>query len=411
MSIVGNQVICCPRCNSSKVKKKGFRHNRGDKIQRWKCNSCDYSFSDPLYLDKDVIIENVQLSKRAQRFQDKNRISNKSFREHARLDNALCEYNKHLIKLLDGNKIKCISKKTPYSYKNKAVGIIQISDTHFNELVDLPNNKYDFKVASKRLKTFITRAKTYLNAMGIKKVFVGMTGDLMNSDRRLDELLSMASNRAQATFLSVEILKQVLEDLQKDYKVSVGCITGNESRAKDEVGWSDIVASDNYDFTIFNILKYIFKETDVDFIESKDASELVVNIAGMNVLLLHGHGSIKAKHETSITQIKGRYSSHDIKIDYVLSGHIHSARIGDTYGRSSSLVGANAYSEKALNLEGRASQNIYIVHNNKTVDGIKIDLQYYDEKGYDITEELESYNAKSQDKLKSGKVVLKIINV
>ena len=238
-----------------------------------------------------------------------------------------------------------------------------------------------------------------------------MTGDLMNSDRRLDELLSMASNRAQATFLSVEILKQVLEDLQKDYKVSVGCITGNESRAKDEVGWSDIVASDNYDFTIFNILKYIFKDTDVDFIESKDASELVVNIAGMNVLLLHGHGSIKAKHETSITQIKGRYSSHDIKIDYVLSGHIHSARIGDTYGRSSSLVGANAYSEKALNLEGRASQNIYIVHDNKTVDGIKIDLQYYDEKGYDITEGLESYNAKSQDKLKSGKVVLKIINV
>jgi len=411
MSIVGNQVICCPRCNSSKVKKKGFRHNRGDKIQRWKCNSCDYSFSDPLYLDKDVIIENVQLSKRAQRFQDKNRISNKSFREHARLDNALCEYNKHLIKVLDDNKIKCISKKTPIFSESKAVGIIQISDTHFNELVDLPNNKYDFKVASKRLKTFITRAKTYLNAMGVKKVFVGMTGDLMNSDRRLDELLSMASNRAQATFLSVEILKQVLQDLQKDYKVSVGCITGNESRAKDEVGWSDIVASDNYDFTIFNILKYIFKDTDVDFIESKDASELVVNIAGMNVLLLHGHGSIKAKHETSITQIKGRYSSHDIKIDYVLSGHIHSARIGDTYGRSSSLVGANAYSEKALNLEGRASQNIYIVHDNKTVDGIKIDLQYYDEKGYDITEELESYNAKSQDKLKSGKVVLKIINV
>jgi hypothetical protein len=172
-----------------------------------------------------------------------------------------------------------------------------------------------------------------------------------------------------------------------------------------------MVASDSYDFTIFHILKYIFAETDIDFITSKDASEVVVELAGMNVLLLHGHGSIKAKHETSITQIKGRYSSRGVKLDYVISGHIHSAKIGDTFGRSSSLVGANAYSEKALNLEGRASQNVYVFYENETIDGIKIDLQNYDEVGYEIDKELEAYNAKSEDKLKHGKVVLKIISV
>jgi calcineurin-like phosphoesterase family protein len=102
-----------------------------------------------------------------------------------------------------------------------------------------------------------------------------------------------------------------------------------------------------------------------------------------------------------------------VKIDFVISGHIHSARVGDTYGRSSSLVGANAYSEKNLNLEGRASQNIYVFYKNKTIDGIKIDLQHYDDKGYDISKELQeyAYNTKSDAKLKQGKTILKIITV
>ena len=410
--ILENQVVCCPRCNSSNVKKKGFRHNRGQKIQRWKCNSCGYSTSDPLYLDKDVIIENVRLAKQKQNAQDRNRIANKSFREHARLDNALSEYNKQLIKVLEKHKIPKL--KHVKTESSKAVGVIQISDTHFNEEVNLPNNKYNFEVAAKRLRTYIRKAKMYLKALGVKEVLIAFTGDLMNSDRRLDEMFAQSTNRSNATFISVQLLKQVVEDVRKDYKVSLACITGNESRVKDEIGWDDYIASDNYDFTIYNILRFLYRDTDVDFILSKDATEVVVNLAGMNLLMIHGHGSIKAKHETSITQIKGRYASgRDLKIDFVISGHIHSARVGDTYGRSASLVGANAYSEKNLNLEGRASQNVYIFYKNKTIDGIKIDLQNYDDKGYDITKELEeyAYNSKSDDKLKQGKTILKIITV
>lgn len=54
--------------------------------------------------DKEIIIENVKLGKKAQKAQDRNRIANKSFREYARLDNALTEYSEHLISIF---------KKTP----------------------------------------------------------------------------------------------------------------------------------------------------------------------------------------------------------------------------------------------------------------------------------------------------------
>jgi len=50
--------------------------------------------------DKEIVQYNVRLAKQKQKLQDLNRISNKSFREDSRLENALVEYNKELIKLL-----------------------------------------------------------------------------------------------------------------------------------------------------------------------------------------------------------------------------------------------------------------------------------------------------------------------
>ena len=72
------------------------------------------------------------------------------------------------------------------------------------------------------------------------------------------------------------------------------------------------------------------------------------------------------------------------------------------------MVGANEYSEKGLNLSGRASQNIYIFHEDKNIDAMKIDLQYVGDDCYNIDEELESYNAKSSSKLKPKKTIFEV---
>ena len=236
---------------------------------------------------------------------------------------------------------------------------------------------------------------------------MALTGDLINSDRRLDELLTNSTNRAQAVFISTDILQQAIIDLNQSYNVTVACVSGNEARVHKEYGWADILATDNYDFTIFNMLRALFMKTKIEFV-SGDPMEVVLNVAGQNLLLLHGHGSITAKHESSVNQIKGRYASRGINIDYVISGHIHSARIGDTYARSSSLVGANDYSEKALNLSGRASQNLYVFYNNGNRDGIKVDLQNVDNKGYNIEKSIKAYNPKSSEKLIPKSTILEI---
>ena len=397
--------LVCPNCYHIGLSKQG-RCGTTDK-QRYGCIKCRSKTVFPIWdADHDIIKENVRLAKQKQNAQDKNRIFNKSFREHARIENALEEYNKELIKLFDKNKLNTTTSK--FKVFKKAVGVIQFSDVHFNELVELENNRYDFRVASARTRYFVNRAKDYFKTTNVTNVVVALTGDLMNSDRRLDELLNQATNRAKATFLGVDILQQAILDLGKDFNVTVASVVGNEGRANKEMGWSNIVATDNYDYTIFQCLRYLFRHESVKFLHG-DPSELVINVANQNLLMLHGHGSFRGKLDTSINQIVGRYSLKGIKIDYVIFGHVHSARVGDNFGRSSSMVGANDYSEKALNLNGRASQNCYIFYSNGNRDGIKVDLQNIKDEGYDIDKSLEAYNAKSSEKRKKKTTIFEVV--
>ena len=353
----------------------------------------------------DLVKYGVKLAKRAQKLQDTNRIERKSFREHARIDNAVSEFSKEIRNLLDKYELHD-GGSIDFEDSPGKVGVIQISDLHLNELISIAGNSYDFSIASRRLKKLACKAVKYLNAFDINNVLLAFTGDLMNSDRRLDELLSQASNRAKAAFLAFDLLQQFVCEIAGHFKISVLCVTGNESRMNKEMGFTDIMVSDNYDFTIFSMLEYLFKDSDVDFIQG-DHSEQVINIAGMNVLFTHGTG-IKTKCEESVSRIMGRYAAKGIKLSYVVFGHLHSARIGDTYARSSSLCGANAYSERGLNLTSRASQNVYILGENGDIDGIKIDLQNTEDQGYDISETLEAYNAKSADKIKNRETIMRI---
>ena len=372
-----------------KVKKHTLRHRIKDIIQY-------------VIADKEIIQHNILLQKRSQKQADLNRIKNKAFREHSRLENALVEYNKALIDLLKAESLKTTIKQ--HTSKGKQAIIVQIADTHFNELVDLKNNKYDFEVASKRLQKFAHHIKEYAKFYNVNEIFVAITGDLLNSDRRLDEKLAMSTNRAKATFLGVHLLKHFILDLNSIANVSVGCVSGNESRAY-ELGWVDMVATDNYDFTIFEVLRLLLP--DINFITS-GGLELVVEVNGHNCLLIHGH-QLKNMQSDKIAKVMSKYARNGIILDFMMCGHLHETKITDLFARSSSLVGANAYSENALLLSSRAAQNIYIMKDKERHD-IRIDLQHTKGfNGYPINKELSSYNAKSLDKTLKKQTVFKIV--
>ena len=356
-----------------------------------------------LIADKDIVEYNIRLAKQKQKFQDLNRIERKSFREGTRQENALIEYNTEIIKLLKRESLKTkLSKK---KHNTEAAIVVQIADTHFNELVELESNKYDFDIASKRLQKYAYKVKEYVNFHKANKVLICITGDLINSDRRLDEKLSMATNRAKATFLGVHLLKHFILDINEITKVQVCCVTGNESRVNFDLGWVNFVSSDNYDFTIFEMLRLLLP--DINFLRG-DALELVVEINGKNMLVIHGH-QLGRMDSNQVGKVISKYSAKGVIIDFIICGHLHETMIRDNIARSASLVGSNAYSENALNLSGTAAQNIYCFTDDGRHD-IRIDLQETNGwDGYDIKEELFAYNAKSAQKTHKKETIFKII--
>ncbi len=363
-------------------------------------------------LDEEQVQETVRLAKQSQKFRDKNRIERATFRNNTRIGNALEAYNKELIKILKDFDLSDYTQVHD-STDSGAAGILHFADPHFNELVELSINRADFTVLSRRCKKLITKTKQYFNLFNVKNVLFAMTGDILNSDRRLDELLNQSTNRSKALVLTVHIIKQMLIDLNKDFNITVASVTGNESRKGKDIGYSEIITSDNYDFDVHEFLKYLFNGCEgIEFSAIDDSSEQVIEVAGQNILLLHGHQKLLtgSNLEQGVQKIVGKYSDRGIDVKFVIFGHLHSCRIGDTYARGSSLVGANAYSDKGLHLVSRASQNIHIIYDGFSRDSIRIDLQDTEGiEGYDVVKELEAYHAKSAEKIHERIEIMKII--
>lgn len=362
---------------------------------------------EPESVDAELVTENVRIAKQRQKLLDSNRIERKSFREYARVENAVSEYVQQLVNVFESNPYKY--EGNTFSKASTSVGVIQLSDIHFNELIDIKTNKYDFNIASKRLQKLAYEAKRYFSAHDITTIFVFMTGDLMNSDRRLDEIMAMATNRSRATFISVQIIENMLIDLNQQFNVFVTGVCGNESRISKDYNWNNDIVSDNYDFTIFNILRYKLKDScGITFLGLSDKHEEVVSVNGKNFLLVHGH-QIGKDITKDISKLIRKYAQIDVDIDYVIFGHVHEAMMSDTYSRSSSLCGSNSYSEDALLLIGRSSQNLYVVSNTDRIDGIKVDLQDTSEySGYSNKDWMDAYNPKSLEKARKQETILRI---
>ena len=352
-----------------------------------------------IIFDESVIENrNIQLEKGMLKISDLQRIQRKEFRNYIRLENAEEEYAMELAKLLKTFDLSQHVNKHDVDVDGE-YGIIHLTDLHFNELVNLTSNKYDYNIACKRLKKLADNAKRTFKSYNVKHVLVAMTGDLINNDSIADKLLNNATNRSKATLMAVHILKSFILDINQDFNVSVTGITGNESRVSGDIGFSEKIASHNYDFTILEMLRYLFLDSDGVNVFNCGYNEGVVNVGEKHILLMHGHTTRVAGIEKFIQQLRGRYASQGIMIDYVLFGHFHSCSISGIFARGASLVGANDYSEYGLNLDSRASQNIGIITKD-SINMMMVDLQNTDGiEGYDIVKILEDYNPKSFDKL------------
>lgn len=364
--------------------------------------------------DKELLAENVRLAKDRQRLQDVQRIERKAFREDARVENAVAQFGKEL-----ANQNKIHSKKLleniniaplKYNSENPTVGVIHVTDVHANELIDLPHNQYNWTVLSQRMKKLINESLQYFSFRKVEKVVMVYTGDLLNSDRRLDELLNQSTNRAKAANLLAHIITQsILEVRNSGYEVGIISVLGNESRVKQEMTFSIEAFSDNYDYTIMAQVRQVLEFANIQGItfHSIDKMENVIDFGEQKWLVMHDMPQSTSKQEKT-QSIIGKYALSGKSIDFVISGHIHAHRGTDISCRSGSMSGSNTYNEHSLGLIGRASGVCYVVDGKERYYQY-IDLQYAENEGYGIVKELEAYNIKSELKTRQQTAIFQVV--
>ena len=378
------------------------------------CPDCG-SRLKPIMSDDEIVKGAVRLEKQKQAAMDKNRIANKLVRGHIRVENAFEKYTEAIDLQLKkyGSQLNFAPKVTTppiHTGKGLEVGFIQLTDHHLNELVNLPHNKYDISIASKRLKKLADEAIYLFSVRGIKRVVLEFGGDLLNSDRRLDELLSQATNRAKATIIAVELYMGFISHLRTHFELDIISVLGNESRANKEILFSNDVASNNYDYTIVAMVKKLVEASNIDNVRFGpiDQYETVVNINGCKVLMTHDITRM-TDSQLKTQSLIGRYYLAGNPIDYVVSGHIHAEKGTAFASRGSSLVGSNSYNEVSLGLISRASQQIgYFGKDYRTM--MSIDLQNVDGvEGYPVSVEHMAYNAKSDSKNDNKVTIFEVV--
>ena len=344
---------------------------------------------------EEVLEELNQEKRKNLKIRDQRNRDNRNWRKSSRDLNAAEAILENLLNTINayGKKLGYKIKLDPLSIKNGGTGVIIITDTHGNELVDTPYNKYDFKVFSRRLKKLITFSLAYFKMLGIEKVVILFLGDLMNSDRRPDEKVAMATNRSKALFLISHLFNQAILEVAQYYPVEIYGALGNESRINEDFSFHPFTASDNFDFLILETCRRSLEPLNLDIkFGPIDVIQQTVRIEDQNWLMCHDVNKTTNTPKNSQSVI-GKMTLLRDPVEFVVGGHIHSFQCTDFSCRSGSLVGGNDYSTNGIELASKAS-GVCIVAKDKERYIQYIDLQEADE-GYDILEELEYYDVKS----------------
>lgn len=313
---------------------------------------------------------NQSLKAKLQRSQDLSRDERKNWRNDTRVTNALAE--------VYGELTEIVKDMVPTEIPEHVVsldgntGIIQLSDLHLAEVIDLPHNKYNLDIASQRLRKHVTESLALFGTQDVDNIILAITGDIVNQAIRPDKLLSNAVNFARSIAIAFDLLRGVIKEVGEDYPLQVVSCYSNEDRFDKDIGYIDPIASNTVGVAVHNLLKIHFEGQPVEFIE--EGMEVIVNAGGYNVLFAHGHTFSGKDMEVSSSKVRAKHAAAGTLVDYVICGHIHSASVSTGYARSGGLPGDNAYSNYALSACGRSSQNCYVFGPRKRMSIVN-DLQ------------------------------------
>ena len=358
---------------------------RGDRMhhKNYKFNKVEY---DNQHLEDDVLYnnnndellneENIKLRRNLQRLKDQNTILRKEMKTTHQQTNKSSSILNDILECVEELEYE---KKVILPINKDKEGLIQLSDLHLNSVIDIEGNVFDFDIADKRLNKLFRESDDIFKRNNINKITIALTGDIFNLDSHIEKKMTNEYNKSVGFIKGFQLLIKYLDELVKKYNVSFVSVVGNESRLSEKFPNIDILASDNFDYLLFQLIKMRYNKT-ATFLNGGDKIEEVIKIKDKNIHLSHGNYIKQSKGGDKNTRIKMLdldtiklrwLKKSNIILDFFIFGHIHSALNGLEFARSGSLCGSDGYADKQLNIiSDEPSQNVIII----SKDNVRVNI-------------------------------------
>ena len=334
----------------------------------------------------EYLVKKYQASlKTIQKLRDENNLLRKSARETFRGEQALEEVKTKLYSMAkDLSALDFIEnwgkEKKSIETKNNNIGILVLSDWHIGKLVNLDGNKFSEDIAVQRLNKLYERVREQIYTYELTELRVVLLGDFIHAQSRPDMKYQGQYVEIESGLKCFYLIKNLIDKLYNHLnKIDIDCVIGNESRFDSANPHTNLneVAKNSIDYMIYEMLSLAYKENKgIKLHKSDNYFENLINIDGFNLLAIHGDKINHTKLESELSKLKYKiYQDTRKAIDYVVMGHIHSSLVTDGYSRNASLVGADEYATRGLNIPESYVSQLFGVLNRDTKDLVVFSLK------------------------------------
>jgi len=239
--------------------------------------------------------------------------------------------------------------------------VLVLSDWHIGEVISTPENKYNIKIAEKRVNALTERFTSWQSQFKRpESVVVLILGDIISGDIHLEYQLTQTTSPQEQCIIAQQLLEKMLLTISKRYKVEVFAIVpDNHSRLYKKPIYKAKGAF-SHNLTLVNSLKQALPQK----IEMSFSTAIYdfLKIGKHTYLCAHGD-CIPAFGATPITALEkfknGIYRRHaemgSPRPDYFVLGHFHVPAMYDNLIVNGSLSGTNEFGY-SLNVCTPASQ-------------------------------------------------------
>lgn len=341
--------------------------------------------NDKNYKD-DLLVKKYQSSlKTIQKLRDENTLLRKSARELFRGEVIFDEFKTKLYSMAkDLNGVDFImnwgKEKETKDTSNNNIGILVLSDWHIGKYVNLDTNTYNEDIAIQRITKLYERVREQIYTHELTELRIVLLGDFIHAQSRPDMKYQGQYVEIESGLKCFYLIKNLIDNLYNHLnKIDVDCVVGNESRFDSNNPHTNIndVAKNSIDYMIYEMLHLAYESNrGVIIHKSNNYFEKVVNIDGFRLLAIHGDKINHSKLDSELAKLKYKiYQDTKTPIDYVVMGHIHSSVVTDGYSRNASLVGADEYATRGLNIPESYVSQLFGVLNRDTKDLVMFSLK------------------------------------